>query len=407
MAIDSDPPPREQASRGHTAVIARFPILDSRLRPALLVLLALPFLAGCFEEAVRQSMEVVFERDGTAVVRVDVVVAHEGATPEMERRLEQLRGELLDGRDEWARRFERIRPKGESFGWDKEQGQLRRTTRVARVNAGELEKLFFDTAVQLRYHEDRGYAELEIFAGASQRATRDQARQYNEAADEWSHAVARYYRALDELYGYAGSYPDRAEGLFAIVFDQFGDEDESATEAEGGPEGAPVDEREPKEGDVVLEVTEEERTLAMRVVKALDDIVDAQGWSEGRDLSADELARLVNDPFPAELLIKPNGDVEDVEGFERDADAEGVRVPRKGLLEALGAMRGRWASPDPFHEMLDRLDASVTAQPFNLAEFLERPRTSSPPRDWREVRAALDKELKPVGTYRVRWRMRK
>ena len=379
----------------------------SRLRPALIALLALPLLGGCFEEAVQESMELAFQRDGTVQVRVDVVVAHEGATPAMEARLEQLRGELLDGRDPWARRFERLRPKDESFAWDKEQGKLRRATRVARVNPDDLEKLFLDTALQLRYHEDRGFAELAIFAGESQRATRDQVRQYGEAADEWSRAVARYYRALDELYRYAASYPDRAEGLFAVVFDELGDGDGKDGEPAGDGAGMTDEERPPQEGDVVIVVTEEERELAMRVVRGLESILDAQGWAEGRDLSADELARLVNDPFPAELLVRPDGEIEEVEGFERDAEAGGVRVSRKGLLEALGAMRGRWASPDPFHELLDRAAEGDDALPIDYAAFAARPRSSAPPADWREVRAALDEALRPTGTYRVRWRMKR
>jgi CHASE3 domain sensor protein len=89
-------------------------IFNSRVTLVSLVVL---LLSGCFEEAVQESMEVTFERDGTVQVRVDVVVAHEGATPAMEQRLQQLRGELLDGRDAWARRFERVKPKGDSFGW--------------------------------------------------------------------------------------------------------------------------------------------------------------------------------------------------------------------------------------------------------------------------------------------------
>jgi hypothetical protein len=143
--------------------------------------------------------------------------------------------------------------------------------------------------------------------------------------------------------------------------------------------------------------------MAMRVVEALEAVLDAQGWAGGRDLSADELARLVNDPFPADLLIRTGGEIEDVEGFVRDSEAGGVRVPRTGLLEALRSMRGKWASPDPFHELLDHLEQGDATRPIDLAAFLAKPRSASPPRDWREVRKALEKELKPVGTYRVRW----
>jgi hypothetical protein len=377
-------------------------IFNSRVTLVSLVVL---LLSGCFEEAVQESMEVTFERDGTVQVRVDVVVAHEGATPAMEQRLQQLRGELLDGRDAWARRFERVKPKGDSFGWAREQGQLRSVTRIARMNPDDLEKLFFDTAIQLRYHEDRGYAELAIFAGASQRATRDQARQYDEAADEWSKAVSRYYRSLDELYGYTASYPERAEGMFAIVFEEIEDDDEPR-ESAGDDAVAPPPDRgdaQPSEGEEVVVVTEEEHAMAMRVVEALEAVLDAQGWAGGRDLSADELARLVNDPFPADLLIRTGGEIEDVEGFVRDSEAGGVRVPRTGLLEALRSMRGKWASPDPFHELLDHLEQGDATRPIDLAAFLAKPRSASPPRDWREVRKALEKELKPVGTYRVRW----
>ena len=383
----------------------QFSIFHSR---ASLLLPACALLAACFETPVTEKMEVVFERDGTALVRVDVEVANEGATPEMNDRLEQIRAEMLDGRDAWSRRFERVRPKDESYSWDKVQGKLWRTTHTARIHPDELGNLFFDTSVQFRYHEDRGFAELAIFAGTSQRATRQQARQFDDAADDWSHAVARYYRSLDELYHYTASYPDRAEGMFAIVFaEELGDGKENVdAEGSGGGEGGEAAET-PDDAGVTVEVTEEERALAERVVKALDDVVDAQGWARGRDLSADGLARLVNDPFPSDLVLRAEGDIEEYEGFILDPDRRGVHVERKGLMEALDAMRGKWAPPDPFHEMLDRVKAGDAAPPFSLAEFLAKPRVSSPPSDWREVRTALDKALKPVGTYRVKWLMRR
>lgn len=385
--------------------ISRF--LNSRFSVSALILSSLLLLSGCFDTLVKETMEIAFERDGTVVLRVDTVVADEGDTPEMNERLDEIRAELLDGRDAWARRFDRVNPKGESFSWAKEQGKLRQTTRIARINPDELGSIFFDTSLQFRYHEERGYAELEIYAGDSQLATREQIREYDEAADRWSHAVTGYYRALDELYRYANSYPDRAEGMFAIVFEG----DEAASE--GGKDGPEL----PAAGDgggreepggatgSTPPVTEEERAMAERVVLALDEIIEAQGRREGRELSADALARLVNDPFPGDLRIRPDGHIEEFEGFVRDAESGGVRVERRGLLEALASMRGRWASPDPFHEALDRETAGDAAPPFDLATFLAQPRASSPPKDWREVRAALDKALRPASTYRLRWQV--
>jgi hypothetical protein len=406
MANDSHFPRAGRVESARASAISQFSILNSQFRLTPIVLAALLLLTSCFENPLKETMEIVFERDGKALVRVDVEVAREGQTPEANQRLEQLRAELLDGRDAWARRFERVKAEDESFAWDKEQGKLRHMTRMARIKPDELGNLFYDTSVQFRYHEDGGYGELTIFTGASQRATRDQARQFNEAADEWSRAVARYYRALDELYRYTATYPDRAEGIFAIVFteEEGGEKPKGDVDAAAGGSAAapPRDEDDPAQA-----VTEEEYALAERVVKALEDVFDAQGWAQGREISADELARLVNDPFPSELLLRFEGDVEEYEGFVLEGDRRSVRVERKGLMEALGAMRGKWASPDPFHEMLDRAKAGDAAPPFSLADFLSKPRTSSPPSDWREVRAALDSALKPVGTYRVRWLMKK
>ncbi|MCM2314710.1 MAG: hypothetical protein NDJ92_06110 [Thermoanaerobaculia bacterium] len=374
---------------------------------ALLALSSLLLLSGCFDALVKETMEIAFERDGTVVLRVDTVVADEGETPEMNQRLDEIRAELLEGRDAWARRFDRVNPKGESFSWAKEQGKLRQTTRIARMNPDELGSIFFDTSLQFRYHEERGFAQLEIYAGDSQLATREQIREYNEAADRWSHAVTGYYRALDELYRYANSYPDRAEGMFSIIFEEdLGDDDgimagsEAPAPGESGRIGEPGGGAAPPPS-----ATDEERAMAERVVLALDEIIEAQGRREGRELSADALARLVNDPFPGELRIRPDGHIEDFEGFVPDVEAGGVRVERKGLLEALASMRGRWASPDPFHELLDRAAAGDAAPPFDLGGFLAQPREASPPKDWREVRAALDKALRPASTYRVRWQV--
>ena len=364
-----------------TGVLFNFQFSIFSSRTAALLLATLLLLTACFESPVEETMEITFDRDGTVIVRVDVVIAEDAVRPEMAQRLDAVRGELLDGRDVWARRFEAVRPKDESFTWEKSQGKLLRGTRVARINPQDLGRLFFDTALQVSYVEDRGFAELSIFAGASQRASRDQTRQFNEAADAWSHAVADYYRAVSELYRFAATYPDRAETLFAMVF-------ESELASEGG-------------GELQASATEEEHVLADRVVAGIDEIVSAQ--NEGGELSADELARLVNDPFPAEMLVKVDGEIDEIEGFVRDPEVEGVRVVRKGLLEALDAMRERWASPDPFHVMLDRWQLRDEAPPFDLGAFTAMPRTSSPPDGWKEVRAALDKALKPASTYRVRW----
>jgi hypothetical protein len=114
----------------------------------------------------------------------------------------------------------------------------------------------------------------------------------------------------------------------------------------------------------------------------------------------------VNDPFPADLLIRTGGELEEVEGFVRDGETGAMRVERRGLAEALAAMRGRWASPDPFLEAIDESREGEDA-PFDLEAFLAKPRSSSPPADWREVRRSLDEALTPPGTYRVRWRVRR
>ena len=89
------------------------------------------------------------------------------------------------------------------------------------------------------------------------------------------------------------------------------------------------------------------------------------------------------------MLVKVDGEIDEIEGFVRDPEVEGVRVVRKGLLEALDAMRERWASPDPFHVMLDRWQLRDEAPPFDLGAFTAMPRTSSPQDGWKEVRDAL------------------
>ncbi|MGK2857778.1 MAG: hypothetical protein ACSLFQ_11290 [Thermoanaerobaculia bacterium] len=341
--------------------------------------------AGCFETPVEERMEIVFDGDGTAIVRVDVALAEDAARPEMAQRLDAIRAEILDERDPWARRFESVHPKGESFTWEKSQGKLLHATRIARINQHDLGRLFFDTALQVSYTEIRGHAELSIFAGESQRASREQVRLWNETADGWSRAVARYYQAVGLLYRYAAAYPERAEALFAVVF-----ESELAKE---------------EFGELQASLNDEERVITDRVVAAIDDIVSAQ--TAGGELSADELARLVNDPFPADLLVKVDGEIDEIEGFARDPEGGGVRVVRKGLLEALDAMRSRWASPDPFHAMLDRWRLGDDAPPFDFDGFLAMPRNATPPEGWREVRAALDESLRPASTYRVRWQVKR
>jgi hypothetical protein len=102
-------------------------------RPLVLAT-SLLFLTACFDQPVRESVRIRFLPDGLAMVTSAVELdpqADSEQNPALERRLSDLRRDLLDGLDPWAKRFEAVEPAAERFTWEKHLGVLSGARRSA------------------------------------------------------------------------------------------------------------------------------------------------------------------------------------------------------------------------------------------------------------------------------------
>jgi len=343
-------------------------------RQTILILTSAILLAGCFETPVHERLEISFRDDAPMVVRAEVNFAEDPPEEAVRDRLRLVRQEYLDLRDPWTRRFERLDARYETYSWERSQGEPVRVARSATATPHRLSDLFYDTSVRAAYDERDGVADLALYAGASQRATREQEREFRDSVDQFSRDVTSYFRAMDAVYDYLDREPDRAVVVFAALVGEDGDWESP---------------------------NEDEAALLEQVTDATDRVMSVLATSPSRAWSFEEISSLVNDPFPAEVVILPAGEILELEGFERDEASGGIRVPRVSLWAAFESLRGRWLSPDP---LVALVEAGRTEGPSLSPETMaSEARLSRPPGDWNEVRTELMSRLTPASTYRARW----
>ena len=298
----------------------------------LAIACGLLLLAGCFDPPVKESVRLRFFPNGAVAVTdtVELDLLENGqSNPALERRMSDLRRELLDGVDPWARRFDSIKPVAERLSWEKRLGTLAEARRSALIaEPRSLGDLFSDTSVSVTYQvgED-GRAELVIVPGAPSQATRRQRKDVERTLDEWSASIAEYLAATAELYRWLEDNPDRAEACFQSLL---GDA------IEEGSSDAPRD------------LSAREQQMVDKVDDAMGGVLAVLMIPEGEDRSPDELSHLVYDPFPAPLSVQLPADPLEVEGFQESASEEKVwLVDSPGFWETLRSLEERWISPDP------------------------------------------------------------
>jgi len=108
----------------------------------------------------------------------------------------------------------------------------------------------------------------------------------------------------------------------------------------------------------------------------------------------DEEFDLVFNPFPGEIVVVTPKIASGVENFDK-RDATTFVIPRRGLLDAVSSLEGKWVSPDPF-----AMSAHGDPKPEQLAKM---PRRWSAVVTASEIEAAVSERLKPASVYRVRW----
>ena len=348
---------------------------------------ALLLLAGCFDPPVKESVRLRFFPNGAVAVTdtVELDLLKDGEkNPALERRMSNVRRELLDGLDPWARRFDSVEPVAERLSWEKRFGVLATARRSALIADPEaLRDLFGDTAVTVSYTiAADGTAELTLVPGVPAQATRRQRKDMERAVEEWSGHVAEYLAATGDLYAWLEDNPGRVRPCFRELFREL----------------TIVEEAEEVEADL----SAEEMKRVERVGDAMEKVLDVLLIPKGQDRSLDELSHLVYDPFPAPLSIQLPEEPLEVEGFEKSGDEERVwTVDSPGLWTALRSLGERWIAPDPVMIYV----AHRGEGELDLDELVEMPRRFAQPLpDSLEVRRALEEKLQPASpVYRAVW----
>jgi hypothetical protein len=342
------------------------------LKRALPLLLVLLITATCKREPpVRDEVSLQFDDDGAIVLTAQTSFSTDSDDKAMMSRVRAAREAARSGSDAWSTRFNRIDPKDERLIWDRRDGELYRVTRSTSVKFDDVQQFFADTALMFQLTRRDGYNELTIYPGTSTRATREQQAHFRRAMHEWSKSIERYFRAIDHLYDYLEENPQRAEYVFAALFEE--------KDAAGVP----------------VQVLEDELALLEQVNTSMQAIGDRLDAEDGYPLS--EEADLIYNPFPARLTLRFDKDVVAVEGFDKKSERE-LEVPQVELLDSITKLEGRWISPDPLTVML-RADGPVRG-----ADFARLPRKSTDVLFSDEIEKAVVEQLKRPSQYSVRWR---
>lgn len=286
-------------------------------------------------------------------------------------RVNQTRADILDGRDPWSARFAAVHADRERLVLERSRGVLERAERSATIETRELQRFFADTGITIAVTYADGWGELDLYPPASTRATRQQRERVVRALETWSRDAAAYFRAVDQMYSYIDSQPQRAEEMFGALFD-----DEAS-------------------------VTDEEQAFVVTVSKAMEKIIQDMDAAQSDAFTLDEEFDLVYNAFPAEMNVRTPAPIEHIEGFVR-RDARSAFIARRGIFDAIGALEGRWISPDPLAILL-RHEHEKKDVP-SAAELAALPRRSAPAVTSAEIAEEFRRYFAPQQTYRLRWK---
>lgn len=365
---------------------------DHRAVRRLAPLILLVTLAGCFEEPVRDDLELRFEPKGGVELELVTTFRLPGGQVEngaLQARVAERRRRIQNGEDDWSARFEALHPGSRRTVLDWENGDLTEARQSAKVSLADdpraLERFFSDTLVNAVYVEEDGWAELSIAPLAAGRATRRQRQIYERALDPWTEAVADYFAATATLYAYLDDHPDRARvTLGALLGDSLPDVDEN---------------------DLRSQLLAEEEPLVDGVEEAMNEAAEVLLIDGGEAYSINEISRLLYDPFPSRIRVQPAGPLLEVEGFEDGGDGR-LEVHGVSLWEALESLQGVWLAPDPMLLYI-RLNGGITGDPapeVTLDEIAARERyAATPPPRADEIRTGIEERLQPEPVYRAVW----
>lgn len=302
-----------------------------------------------------------------------ITIAAETRIPEKPRdeaRAQRLREDLVAYRDEWSLRFANANPADDRMLYERSRGTVVRVEHVARIDADDLQKFFFDLPLSATVTRGPGWTELNIYPGSSLRATREQREEVERKLQLYARRAVNYFAAVRAIYAYLDERPLRATDMFTALF---------------------------RDDDGVFPVvlTEEELGLEEATRKSILQL--AFGEKETEDLERE--ADLVFNPFPATLVVRVPTDPLIVEGFRREEKGRLV-AQTKNLLDAVASLEGKWISPDPLAFAIRSDEKGMK----DLAPVLAgEPRRAAAVIGVREVAEALRERLQPAPRYRVRF----
>jgi hypothetical protein len=337
-------------------------------RISVILLLLLP-IAGCTQPPVRDELTLDFSgEDDSVTVTAETIFELEPKTREARTRIDDARAAALAGTDAWSARFARFNPEVERTMQQRRHGELERVSRSVVIGADELQQVFSDSSITVRFSRSAATCELLMFPGGSTRASREQQRRFDEELNAWSGEVAHYYNAIHHLYAYMNANPERARYMFAALLD------------EKGVDGAdPV-------------VFDEEQALVDAVSDAMEQVAQRLDDEEGRAATFAEETDMIFNPFPARITVRVPGHVSSNKGFTDQLTIEPI-----DLLGSVAKLEGRWISPDPL--------AALLREETPTAEQLARePRSADAVVNASEIAAALRAELTRPTTYSLHWR---
>lgn len=316
-----------------------------------LAVLALFVLAACGRPPVRDEVTVQFFDDREEITVTAETFFDRGTAS---KRVEAARSAAVEGIDAWGLRFARMSPQYEELTFARHRGELERVTRVIRIPAEDLQRLFSDTNITVNLIRGDGWRELAFYPGSSSRASREQIRHFDEQLGSWSKEVARYFVAIDHLYDYLDENPQRARYVFAALLS----ERDSA-------------------------VLEDEEPLLRAVIDAMEEIGNRMDAQQDDAFTFAEEADLIYNPFPARMVIR----------VPREKD---LVIERVDLFATIASLEGKWISPDPLAALLQ--EKSPTSD-----QLSEMPRKSASVINATDIENAIREQLARPRTHTLRW----
>ena len=334
---------------------------------------------SCFEDPVSESVELKMLPDDLVQVTTVVTITPQDNKDAGER-LARLREEMESGHDAWSRRFEGLDPATESIEWQKQAGLLRVMRRSAVIQTDDLKRFFSDTSISVGTVRGQGWRELSLYAGVSNRASKDQQHFVNAALDQWSQTAAAYVSAMDATFRYLHDNPDRVNPVLGRLFSDVLSEEELSS---------------------LAEIRTDEKKMIDKVEAEQSELAGMFQVRPGEAFSLNELTELVYDPFPGSVSLTFPGAVIESSGFVKSKNGA-LMVPRTSLWSALQSLQSRWVSPDPLTLQVSKAREGIEG-PVSLQSILDVPRQSRSDLSAAEIRKALEGQLRVPDQFRVRW----